>query len=133
MKPWLFAVVGLALLASSGCRTDPAIPILERELRRKEDEIYRLRAKLGDMEDCDIVYDRRADSPARDAESRRGSERSDSGRNGKRPTSEPGTTTAPVIELPGGAVSEMPDTLKSRTGAPGLIPPEVPALSLIHI
>ncbi len=30
MKPWQFAVVGLALLATAGCRSDPAIPILER-------------------------------------------------------------------------------------------------------
>ena len=42
MKPWQFAVVGLALLATTGCRSDPNIPVLERQLRLQEDEIYRL-------------------------------------------------------------------------------------------
>ena len=52
MKPWQFAVVSLALLATTGCRSDPAVPILERELRRKEDEIYRLRGQLEEFQDC---------------------------------------------------------------------------------
>ncbi len=51
MKPWQFVIVVLALVATSGCRSDPAIPILERELRLKDDEIYRLRANLEDLQD----------------------------------------------------------------------------------
>ena len=43
MKSWQLAVVGLACLAVTGCRTDPNIAILERELRLQEDEMYRLR------------------------------------------------------------------------------------------
>ena len=52
MKSWHFAVVALALLATAGCRSDPAIAVLERELRLKEDEIYRLRAAVEDLQDC---------------------------------------------------------------------------------
>jgi hypothetical protein len=58
MKPWKTALAALALLAIAGCRNDPAVPILERELRRKEDEIYRLRATLDDMQDCSVSSDR---------------------------------------------------------------------------
>ena len=57
MKPWQFAVVSLALLMTTGCRSDPAVPILERELRRKEDEIYRLRATLEELQDCGSCSD----------------------------------------------------------------------------
>jgi hypothetical protein len=43
-------------LAIAGCRSDPAVSILERELRLKEDEIYRLRAQLDDVQDCSSSY-----------------------------------------------------------------------------
>ena len=50
MKSWQLAVLGLAPLLIAGCRTDPAIPILERELYRKDQEINRLRWQIEDMQ-----------------------------------------------------------------------------------
>ncbi len=50
MKSWQLAVLGLAPLFIAGCRTDPAIPILERELYRKDQEINRLRWQIEDMQ-----------------------------------------------------------------------------------
>ncbi len=52
MRTWKFLVAGLLLATVAGCRTDPNILLLERELRLHEDEIYRLRAQL---EDCHEV------------------------------------------------------------------------------
>lgn len=50
MNSWQLAVVALALLAVAGCRTDPNIALLERELRLQEDEIYRLRDCIKDYQ-----------------------------------------------------------------------------------
>lgn len=52
MKSWPFAVVGLACLVAAGCRTDPNILLLERELRIQEDEIYRLRGVVEDYQEA---------------------------------------------------------------------------------
>jgi hypothetical protein len=65
MKPWKTALAALVLLTIAGCRSDPAVPILERELRRKEDEIYRLRATLDDMQDCSVSSSDRAVNDSR--------------------------------------------------------------------
>jgi hypothetical protein len=59
MKPWQCLVVGLVTLTTAGCRVDPAIPILERQLRIKEDEIYRLRGTIEDLQDGAVVCDDR--------------------------------------------------------------------------
>jgi hypothetical protein len=50
MKPWQFALVATACLVAAGCRTDPNIVLLERELRLQEDEIYRLQAVVEDYQ-----------------------------------------------------------------------------------
>ena len=65
MKPALSVLAGLALLATAGCRSDPAIPILERQLRLQEDEIYRLRATLDQMQDCGSACSERVIGGAR--------------------------------------------------------------------
>ena len=56
MKTCLVGLLGLAALASLGCRTDPNVAILERELRRQEDQIYRLEdlvdQKCAELEAC---------------------------------------------------------------------------------
>lgn len=77
MKPWLLVVLGLALFTLAGCRTDPAIPLLERELYRKDREINRLRWEVEDLQEllnsgdaqgapCNRPRDSRdADSPPR--------------------------------------------------------------------
>jgi hypothetical protein len=116
MKSWQFAVVGLTLFATAGCRVDPAIPILERELRRKEDEIYRLRATLEDMQDWGQLCQDRAvsDEPEQPAARRR------------RGSGASGGADSPRVELPSQPTSEMPATLKSPAGALPLGVPEVP-------
>ncbi len=48
MKSWQFTLIGLALLAVAGCRSDPNIGPLERELRLQEDELYRLQECIED-------------------------------------------------------------------------------------
>jgi hypothetical protein len=118
MKSWQFAVVGLALLATAGCRSDPAIGLLERELRHKEDEIYRLRASLEDMQDCGQSCQQRS-APAEPDEAppprrRRGS------------SAAPNGVASPKVEMPSQPTSEVPDTLKSPAGAMPLGVPEVP-------
>ncbi|OHB68668.1 MAG: hypothetical protein A2V70_07100 [Planctomycetes bacterium RBG_13_63_9] len=60
MKSRHFIVVGLACLALAGCRTDPNIALLERELRLQEDEIYRLRACVEDYQATLETYQQRA-------------------------------------------------------------------------
>lgn len=51
MKTWQCVVLGCIGLALAGCRTDPAITMLERDNRIKEDEIYRLRDQVQELED----------------------------------------------------------------------------------
>jgi hypothetical protein len=125
MKPWQFAVVALALLATAGCRSDPAVPILERQLRLQEDEIYRLRAKVDDFQDGGrVVSDRAADdsrpsepaTPREPASSRR--------RPGSRRTNGENSSNGiipPVIELPSQPATGVPDAIKTPGG-----PMEVP-------
>ena len=127
MKPWQFAVVSLALLATTGCRSDPAVPILERELRRKEDEIYRLRACLDEFQDCGSCQDAAAGSPKPGASAepdatprhREGSGSSSDAGNGVKP---------PAIEMPGQPSSGIPDALKNPTPGGTSLPgiPDVP-------
>ncbi len=122
MKPWQTAVVGLAFLAIAGCRVDPSIPILERELRLKEDEIYRLRGMLEDMQDCPVTCREHGDGGHVDAD---GSSRR------KSPAASPHGATPPQIELPGKATEKTPDLLKAPAGSMpgGSVPsgvPEVP-------
>ncbi len=83
MKPWNMALLGLTLLAIAGCRSDPAVPILERQLRLQEDEIYRLRAQLdaacNDSSHCsDRGASERTSEPRDGAPDSRSSGRSDS-------------------------------------------------------
>ncbi len=50
MRSLFLVVGGLAFLAATGCRTDPSIALLERELRVQEDEIYRLQDELTECQ-----------------------------------------------------------------------------------
>ena len=65
MKTWQVALLGVALLATAGCRSNQAIPLLERQLRLQEDEIYRLRAQLEDLQDGGSSCPHRPDGAAR--------------------------------------------------------------------
>jgi hypothetical protein len=52
MRAWSLAVAGCVCLALAGCRTDPEIARLERDNRLKEDEIYRLRWRIEDLQEA---------------------------------------------------------------------------------
>ena len=123
MRTWQLAVVGLVLLATTGCRTDPKIVMLERDNRLKEDEIYRLQAIIEDLQDTDNacgsrpVGSRRADSadepPPYSPDHGSGSSR----RQGSQP---------PTVELPSQPVEKVPDALKRPAGSMPSGIPEVP-------
>ncbi|MCE5302912.1 MAG: hypothetical protein LLF97_07365 [Planctomycetaceae bacterium] len=116
MKPMAFAVVGLALWAAAGCRCDPAIPVLERELRLKEDEIYRLRAEVDELQECN-----EANSTRKESRSRR-----DEPESSPHDRTSPSAPASPAVELPQQPSRHVPDALKSpRGGVPSDIP-EVP-------
>jgi hypothetical protein len=118
MKIWQIAVVGTLLLATTGCRCDPNIPVLERELRLKEDEIYRLRDRLRDAQECTPCDDRSAKpTKSSDADREEGSSRRRSG------SAAADDIHPPTLELPSKPSSEIPDTLKSHSGP---LPPDVP-------
>jgi hypothetical protein len=110
MKPWQWIVVVLALLMTAGCRSDPAVPILERELRLKEDEIYRLRANLDDMQDCGSCQDRSA--------SGRGSDCDDSSSRRRRDSNNSAGTKPPQVDVPSQPSNSVPDALKTQGGLP---------------
>ncbi|MEN6457876.1 MAG: hypothetical protein ABFC63_03020 [Thermoguttaceae bacterium] len=107
MKPWQSVLVGFTLLAAAGCRTDPAITLLERDNFRKEQEIWRLRGCIEDLQDELNASQRRAEA------ARPSSVQS----HGPRGASTPPATDAPDmnqpnIEMPQQAAPEVPDELK---------------------
>ncbi len=113
MKRWQFAVVGLVLLAATGCRTDPYVALRERQLRLQEDEIYRLRETIRELRECGQCEDRpvrppRSSGADRDEESSRGKT------NGAGPLN---------IEMPSQASPDVPDSLKTPGGSR---PPNAP-------
>ena len=116
MKSWQLAVLGLALLTIAGCRSDPAIAILERDNYRKDREINQLRWQIEDLQEALNSCPSRA--PA--AKIRRGARAGSAGRtaiiaesNGmKPPETEFGTPTSkpPKSLNPGGSLpSDIPD------------------------
>ncbi|MBN2024837.1 MAG: hypothetical protein JW809_18805 [Pirellulales bacterium] len=50
MKSWHGCLLGLAVLVAAGCRANPHIAALERELRLQEDRIYQLEDCLDDAQ-----------------------------------------------------------------------------------
>jgi hypothetical protein len=110
MKPWLTVLLGLALPAIIGCRTDPAIPLLERELYRKEREINRLQWQIEDLQDllnsgderC-VTRDRGSDD-GQPAASKRGRLDRD-------------VPPPPTSDMPGKGSSKMPDWMNKPRGS----------------
>ena len=121
MKLRTFAVLGLSLLATAGCRSDPAIPILERQLRLQEDEIYRLRATIDNMQDDSRVIEKHEGDPSRSHEA----EESDRNRfHHNHDTGPNGSEMPPVnVELPGASGTTVPKELLPRKGS---LPPDFP-------
>jgi hypothetical protein len=142
MRTWLLAVAGCACLAAGGCRTDPEVAYLQRDNRRKEDEIYRLRERVADLEEavqsCAPAAVRTVPAAPREAEqgphlapAGGGSSPGASSRDAEKPkTTKPRSTgekrtsppdapirielpPPPTTELPGEGVKEPPEHLKT--------------------
>jgi hypothetical protein len=122
MKPWPLVVVVGGLLATAGCRTDPAIPILERQLRLQEDEIYRLRAALDQTQDCGPVCSDREVGPS--GSRSRGEAEPNGSRRRHGPA--PSGMAPPAVEVPSEPSGQLPDVLKSPAGSRPSGVPEVP-------
>jgi hypothetical protein len=114
MKPCLPFVVALALSVFAGCRSDPAIPLLERELYRKEREINRLQWQIEDLQDLLNSNDQRCVTR-------------DGARDEPRPPDatihggyEPnGVPAPPTREMPGKPSDKMPDWMtRPRDSSP---------------
>jgi hypothetical protein len=110
MKRSLLLLVGSLLLASAGCRSDPAaIAVLERELRLKEDEIYRLRATVDDLQYCEQSSPQRADGGSA---SKSPADADDNQSHPKRGPEGPNGIAPPVIQMPSQPDTKVPDVLK---------------------
>jgi hypothetical protein len=112
----IVAVGGLVL----GCKTDPNIPILERELRKQEDEIYKL-------QDCVEQSKRDLEACRRENATLRGNAHpatsstasgEPSTTNSSAPPPAAAAPEAPQIELPGNGTTRMPDSLDQPNVAP---------------
>jgi hypothetical protein len=123
MKTYLFALVGVLLLATAGCRTDPAIPILERQLRLQEDEIYRLRANLDSMHDGGPSCSERWVDGSR---SDRGGQRATGPSREDRSEDRPSNGIKPQVEGLSNPTTTPPRSLVPPSGATPLGIPEVP-------
>ena len=125
MKTRQIILLGAVLLTAIGCRTNPAIPILERQLRLQEDEIYRLRAKLEGCMDDDCSCGSRWESTDR---------RSGEQPSPRRQSVQPGGSPPPQMEItiPGQPSEGVPDTLK-RGGARPSASTESRGPSLEHL
>lgn len=119
-RQWSLLLLGAALLAAVGCRNPSAIPILERQLRLQEDEIWRLRMKLEEYEDCssstrwESTDNRRGEQPAP-----------------RRQPAQPSGAPAPQLDItiPGQPSESVPDTLKRGNSAtPSSTEPRGPSL-----
>jgi hypothetical protein len=120
MKPWLLIILGVALPAIAGCRTDPNIAYLERDNYNKDREIRRLQGQIEDLQGAMNSSEDRPSSRRRvddDPEPRSSKHR------GRHISDEPSDGSPPVIEMPGRPADKVPDALKHP---PGSIPTDIP-------
>lgn len=114
---FLLAALLAALVALAGCRSDPRIALLERELREQEDEIYRLQAELEEYDEALCQADARRvaledalcerEKPARSA-----------------PAAD---AMAPTLRAPAnGPAHSMPEPPAAKPAPPTEIPPPRP-------
>ncbi|MEN6449290.1 MAG: hypothetical protein ABFC96_02265 [Thermoguttaceae bacterium] len=124
MKPWQFSLVVFCLLATAGCRTDPGIAMLERDNRRLEQEVWRLRGCIEDLRDELGSCQSRMEA-SRSAPGGGGLRRSDRAL----PAAAPETPDQPAIEMPSQPGQGVPDELKRPVGrrAPATEPSEHPS------
>jgi hypothetical protein len=128
MKTRPFALLGVVFLAIAGCRTNPAITLLERDNFQKEQEIYRLRAQLEDLQDSSSCGHR----PERDARSGRDDDRDEPAPRHRPSSTAPSGDQGPKIdvEIPGQPSEKIPDTLRRRGTSPTTSIPESDGPSL---
>ena len=120
MKPSAPAIVFSLLICGvlSGCRTDPAVPLLEAELRWMEDQIYALeeqyQLKCQELESCRMANQASASTPsaaeARPAERAPSSRRPRDGDTNPLPLQAPRVEGIPDLQSSGG--SGMPSVLE---------------------
>lgn len=126
---WRIATLSAACLALCGCRVDPNVPILERELRLQEDKIYQLEGQLAEhraaLESCRRqaggatgVCPLPAGPPAAVGPLL--------GPAAKVEPSEPVVPQPPIVELPGQPQTQMPDSLRSKIAPPAIEVPTPP-------
>ena len=116
---WRIAIFFLAGLALVGCRTDPNVPVLERELRLQEDKIYQLEDQLAEhraaLEACrnhSVAPAPAAGLPAPPPADVVGPALTPGG------PQEPVATQPPIVELPGRPQTQIPETLQVPKDAP---------------
>ena len=115
MRTWQFIALGWIGLALAGCRTDPAITMLERDNRIKEDEIFRLRDQVQDLEDA--LQASAMASAAKSTPSKKAIR--------TRSVAEPGPEPSPIDEGP--AITAPRAPAKRAPSEPSQEPPEKPA------
>ena len=134
MKSWQLAVLGLAPLLITGCRSDPAIPILERELHHKDLEINQLQCQIEDLQDTLNSCPERGRPASRTAEEREpepkctATDRHEPDEIGRRRTTDRGIrvpTAPPSITnpTPTGSSNDGPTLRRQAPIAPRSIPP----------
>jgi len=120
MKHWQIACATLTLFVIPGCRINPNIAILERELRRQEDEIYRLRDCIRDMQEAGQPCGSSATAGTNSPDSQRGESASPQRSNATIGSGDAGPLK---IEMPSRPSSVVPDSLKPP---PGSAPLDIP-------
>ena len=103
MKTWMFAVLGLVLWTAAGCHANQAArDAWAQEDRRREDEIYRLRYKVDELEDELAATKKLADARKDDDWSVRG----------RKKANDSIPVDSPEEELPSSSQQKVPDALK---------------------
>jgi len=130
MKARTLAILALALPAAVGCRTDPRIAPLERELRLQEDRIYELQDQVAQYEQELAACQARTTVPVGPAITQPAVTRPAAGPSSGGARSEP--SRAPAEDRPGstgpgssGALGAPKVELPARATPPGRIPPRL--------
>jgi len=128
MRTWQGCLLGVAVLATAGCRTNPHVTALERELRLQEDRIYQLEDSLEDAQ-CSLASCQKENESLRN----RLKEKADAAVRGAL-AAPPGVPEEPKVELPdtGQFKSDLPPSLRgwspreTPTQSPGPAEPPAP-------
>ena len=120
MKSWRLALLGLVPLLIAGCRSDPAIALLERDNYRKDQEIRHLKWQIDDMQGGCYAGQGMIGEGARE-------EREPEPKSNRSRRSSNGDVAPPEIDL-GRPTNKVPDALKPGGSLPSDIPPVPPEI-----